>query len=98
MDEGRKADIKELDKIRKTAPDKETLKNVAKVEATIKSESHDGYIRDARRIMVREAKKGRMGNVHGIQDTLAKRVDKHSGLGKTSFAFPADRMREIYGK
>jgi len=87
MDEGRIADIKELEKARKTAPDKETLHNIRKVERTIREEQHDGYLRDARKSLVREARRNRKGNVRDIQERLAKKRDKNMGIGRTFFFF-----------
>jgi len=87
MDEGRKADIKELKKIRKTAPDKETVHNIKKVEKTIKNEQHDGWLKSARQSMIREAKRGNIKNAQDVQETVTKKVEKNLGIGKTSFSF-----------
>jgi hypothetical protein len=87
MDIGRKADIKELKKLKKTAPDKETLQNIKKVEKTIKDEQHDGWRRSARESMIREARQGRMKDARGIQEDLTKKYEKGGGIGKTSFSF-----------
>lgn len=88
MDKGRQEDIKELEKARKSAPDKETLHNINKVERTIRAEQHDGYLRSARRSLIREAKSNRKGNVQDIQDRITKRQEKNPGIGRTSFFFP----------
>jgi len=87
MDEGRKQDIIELDRARKTAPDKETLYNINKAEKTIKNEQYDGYLRGAREALVKAAKTGK-GNVRDVQERILKK--SNSGIGKTSFmiSFP----------
>ena len=48
MDISRQHDLVDLEKARKTAPDKETLYNISKVEKTIKDEQCDGWARSAR--------------------------------------------------
>ena len=85
MDEGRKQDIKELEVARQTAPDKETLHNINKVERTIKDEQHDGFRRSAREALVKAARTGRNGNIQDVQETIKKSEGK--GIGKTSFLF-----------
>lgn len=99
MDTGRRADIKELEKIRKTAPDKETLQNIKKVEKTIKNEQHDGWLKSARESMIREAKQGRIQDARGVQETVTKRMEKNLGVGKTRFGLniTEERHREIFG-
>jgi len=83
MDEGRKHDLKELDKARKTAPDKETLHNIGKVERTIKNEQHDGFRRSAREALVKAGKSGRPGNIQDVQERIKKSESK--GIGKSTF-------------
>jgi len=87
MDEGRKQDIIELDRARKTAPDKETLYNIDRVKKTIKNEQYDGYLRSAREALVKAAKTGK-GNVRDVQERILKK--SNSGIGKTTFmiSFP----------
>ncbi len=99
MDEGRKADLKELKKIRATAPDKATLANVKRVEASIKDEQHDGYLRSARKRMLHEAKKGRMQSAHDVQQDLLKHKDRNMGIGATRFSLnlTQERYDEIFG-
>ena len=98
MDEGRKEDIKELSKLRTTAPDKDTLQNIDKAEKVIRDEQHDGWLRSARKSLVEAARTGRKGNIQDIQDTMFKK--KHMGMGKTSFKvnISDERHKEIFGK
>jgi len=97
MDEGRKADIKELNKARATAPDKETLHNINKVEKVIKDEQHDGWLRSAREALVKAGKKGGKGNIQEVQQSIERR--KNMGIGKTRFKvnISAKRHKEIFG-
>ena len=98
MDKGRKEDIKELNKLRATAPDKDTLQNIEKVEKTIRDEQHDGWLRSARRSLVEAARTGRKGNTQDVQEAIVKK--RHMGIGKTSFKLNIsdERHKEIFGK
>jgi hypothetical protein len=93
MDEGRKADIKELEKARKTAPDKETLDNIDKVRETIKAEQHSGYLRGARKSMIKEAKRGGKENVRDAQEYLTNKKDKGGVVRKSYFFSLPDHLR-----
>jgi len=99
MDEGRKADIKELKRVRKIAPDKSMLGSINKVEKKIRDEQHDGWLKSARASMIREAKRGNMGNVQDVQETMTTKKFKNLGMGTTQFKLniSEERHKEIYG-
>ena len=83
MDEGRKQDIKELAQARAAAPDGETLKNINKVERTIKDEQGDSYKRGYRKALVKASRTGVKGNIQDVQERI-KKSERH-GIGRSTF-------------
>lgn len=85
MDEGRKADVAEIEKAKRTAPDKETLICAEKASKVIKDEMGSGYLKDQRRALVKAAKSGRKGNIQDVQTRITKQNEKNMGHGRSSF-------------
>lgn len=73
MDISRQHDLKELKEDLKTATDPLTIKDIKEAGANIEREQHDGYIREARQVMIKERLQGRIQNVKDVQDNMINR-------------------------
>lgn len=91
MDDGRKHDLQILKDDLKTANDPLLVRDINDAGKRIEKEQHDGYARDARRVMIEERRQGRQANVKDVQDNMINRnITTNFG-----FNIPDDQWEKI---